>query len=297
HESLKLSADGGHLCICIDVHFGSDGDTTGKLTDLASGHEGVTVVTGPRITGCSGSPPAWPPLESTCSTRDPAKVSTASWMAEPGETTIMRPGLADKGDKDLALYVQGEEQNSDNDTKNNVVHWSSDVIIYAGPSPLLIIDQNGNVLTAVNIAANGLSNPQPGNNLCSAGGGACVGTVPYIEVNDMQNQDTGDIYMQAHDGNIDGGSHVTSPGDHFWGTFTFRDSWQTVTIINHSTRDLVIDNIDVINRTKNPKVTEDTTGHSGADALFAILRQVDPTLVTITNDYNPSPSPGPGPNL
>ena len=26
HESLKLIADGGHLCICIDVHFGSDGD-------------------------------------------------------------------------------------------------------------------------------------------------------------------------------------------------------------------------------------------------------------------------------
>ncbi|HET7128249.1 MAG TPA: hypothetical protein VFJ93_04150, partial [Gaiellaceae bacterium] len=264
HESLKASADGGHLCICLDVHFGSDGSTNVTLKDLASGHEGVTVVTGPRITLCSGSAPSWPPLETNCSTRDPLH-ATPSW-------------LVDNGDKYLALYVQGEAQSSDGST-NNVIHWNSDVVIYSGPSPLLIIDANGNVLTAVNIAANGLSNPEPGNALSGA---------TYIEVNDLVNMGTGDIYMQAHNGTIDGGNHVPPPGsiDHFWGTFTFHDNWQTVTIINHSARDLVIDDIDPINRTARPKVTEDTTGHAGADAKFAIVRQVDPTLITITNDHS-----------
>ncbi|HEX4526566.1 MAG TPA: hypothetical protein VH108_07475, partial [Gaiellaceae bacterium] len=283
HESFHRSADGGHLCICFDLHFGDDSNNTDvELTDLASGHEGVTVTTGPRITKCSTPTPAWPPLDANCSTRDAALVSASSW-------------LVDNGDKNLALYVQGEQQSSDNDSKNNVVHWSSDVVIYAGPSPLLIIDSSGNVSTAVNIAANGLSNPNPTNDLCKTGTSPCAATVPYIEVNDMRNEDTGDIYMQAHDGTIDGGSHVTSPTDHYWGTFTFRDNWKTVTIINHSARDLVIDNIDVINRTKQPKVTEDSNGNAGgADATFAIVRQVDPTLVTITNDHTLS---GGHPNL
>src|SRR5262249_27386409 len=40
---------------------------------------------------------------------------------------------------------------------------------------------------------------------------------------------------------------------------------------------------DVINRTSRPVVTENAPGGS-ADAQFAIVRQVDPTLVTITNN-------------
>src|SRR5262249_26201805 len=154
--------------------------------------------------------------------------------------------LIHTSDKYLALYVEGEEQSSDFDNRHNLIHWNSDVVIYAGPSPLLIINSGGTVETAVNIAANGLSNPEPGNTLAGAA---------YIEVNDLQNQDTGDVYMQSHSGTIDGGNHVVSPSDHYWGTFSFRDNWKTVTIINHSTRDLVIDDIDVINRTRRPVVT------------------------------------------
>ena len=268
HESLKLSSDGGHLCICFDFHFGDDGgQTDGELTDLASGHEGVTVTTGPRITQCTGSAPSWPPLETNCSTRDPLQVTSF---------------LVHTSDKYLALYVQGEEQNSDYHNRTNVIHWNSDVVINAGPSPLLIIDSNGNVVTAVNIAANGLSNPEPGNALAGAA---------YIEVNDLVDQDTGDVYMQSHGGTIDGGNQIgVSPNDHWWGTFSFRDNWKTVTIINHSTRDLVIDDIDVINRTRNPIVTEDTTGNAAANAKFAIVRQVDPSVVTITNDNASGPN-------
>ena len=85
----------------------------------------MTVTTGPRITKCAGSPPAWPPLEANCSTRDDAQVTSL---------------LFTNSDKYLALYVQGEEHNSDFDNRSNAIHWHSDVVIYAGPSPLLIID-------------------------------------------------------------------------------------------------------------------------------------------------------------
>src|SRR5439155_21203754 len=212
-----------------------------KIFDTAAGHEGVTVVAGARIILCTGSPPAGPPTETTCSTRDPIWV--VPWLVtKPDGTTA---------DKYLALFVQGEQHDSDG-ASNNLIRWHSDVVIYSGPSPLLIIDSTGAVQTAVNITVNGLSNPEPTNPLSAAA---------YVEVNDLKNLGTGDIYMRAAGGTITGGNHVPPPGsvDHYWGTFTFHDNWQTVTIINHSARDLVIDDIDVINRTAQPKVTEDTT--------------------------------------
>ena len=97
--------------------------------------------------------------------------------------------------------------------------------------------------------------------------------------------------MQSHNGTIDGGNQVgSSPTDHWWGTFSFRDNWKTVTIINNSTRDLVIDDIDVLNTTRRPIVTEDTTGNAAANAKFAIVRQVDPSVVTITNTHTSGPN-------
>src|SRR5262249_20842363 len=61
-------------------------------------------------------------------------------------------------------------------------------------------------------------------------------------------------------------------------------------------RDLVIDDIDPINRDPNahPRVKENAPGGS-ADAKFSIVRQVDPSLVTITNNFQPGS--GSGPNL
>ena len=83
------------------------------------------------------------------------------------------------------------------------------MVIYSGPSPLLIIDSTGAVQTAVNITVNGLSNPEPTNPLSAAA---------YVEVNDLKNLGTGDIYMRAAGGTITGGNHVPPPGsvDNTW---------------------------------------------------------------------------------
>ena len=51
-----------------------------------------------------------------------------------------------RGDTHLALYVQAEQTNSDADSAHRAtIHWNSDVVIYAGPSPLLIIGPDGKV--------------------------------------------------------------------------------------------------------------------------------------------------------
>ncbi|MFL6033492.1 MAG: hypothetical protein ACJ74I_00290, partial [Gaiellaceae bacterium] len=81
--------------------------------------------------------------------------------------------------------------------------------------------------------------------------------------------------------------------------FSMRDNWQFVTILNHSGRDLVIDDIDPIDCDTNvdptgcpnpprPRVKENAPSGS-ADAKFSIVRQVDPTLITITNDHASGP--------
>ena len=114
---------------------------------------------------------------------------------------------------------------------------------------------------------------------------------PKIEVDDLVNDDSGNVWMQSANGHIDGGTG-TAVTPHYWGTFYWRDNWQKVTILNHSNRDLVIDNIDPINRDVNlhPRVKENAPGGSLADAKFSIVRQVDPTLITITNDHTSGPN-------
>ena len=171
HENVAYGADGGHTCICLDFHFGSDGSTNVTLSDTASGHQGVTVVAGPRIIlGVTTNDPLW---------------------ATPLDTST--------GDPALALYVQAEQTGSA-DTRHRAIHWNSDVVINSGPSPLLIIGPDGKVVTSVNITANGVVNPAPGN---------ALGAHPYVEVNDLVNHMTGDVWMQSSGGAIDGGSLVT----------------------------------------------------------------------------------------
>ena len=129
-------------------------------------------------------------------------------------------------------------------------------MINTGPSPLLHIGPDGKVVTSVNITANGEANPAPG---------SALALHPYVEVNDLINHDTGDVWMQSTGGTIDGGAVV---GPHYWGTFTFRDNWKTVTILNKSSRDLVIDDIQVINASSAPKVELRASG-GNANPNFA----------------------------
>ena len=234
------------------------------LNDTASGHQGMTVVAGPRIIlGVTTNDPLW---------------------ATPLDTST--------GDTHLALYVQAEQSNIDNNgnsgpTRNRKIHWNSDVVIYAGPSPLLIIGPDGKVLTSVNITANGVVNPAPGNALSGPA---------YVEVNDLTNDDSGNVWMQSL-GRRD--RRRLSGRRPLLGHLL--DARQLA--VRHDPQPLEPRPRDRQHRSDQlrldrrptgcpnpprPRVKENAPGGS-ADAKFSIVRQVDPTLITITNDDGTGP--------
>ena len=77
----------------------------------------MTVYTSPRIVFGPGG-----------TTNDPA-------LATPLDTST--------GDVALALYVQAEQPDTDAHTRNRTIHWSSDVVIYSGPDPYLLVGPGG----------------------------------------------------------------------------------------------------------------------------------------------------------
>ena len=135
HDNLHYDFDGTGICICIGPSSGSD-PTNASLDDTASGHQGMTVVAGAADHPRSHD-------------ERPALGDAARHLHGRHAPRALRPGRA--------------ARTPTSTTRNRKIHWNSDVVIYAGPSPLLIIGPDGKVLTAVNIAANGVSNPAPGN--------------------------------------------------------------------------------------------------------------------------------------
>ena len=79
-----------------------------------------------------------------------------------------------------------------------------------------------------------VKNPAPGTGVNTSG---------TAIVADIVNTDVGDIQMDSSNGTIGGGANV---GGHHWGTFTFKQNYQDVTIINQSSLTLQVDNISVI---------------------------------------------------
>ena len=190
----------------------------------------------------------------------------------------------------LVLYVQSEEQ--DNTTGGpHSVKWFSDVAANAGASPSLHVGSDGRVVSAVNIRVNGVTNPAAGDPLSAHS---------YIEVEDLRNTGSADIWMTSQGGAINGGGCFgganndacklgTAAGTHYWGTFTFDMSWASVTILNESDRRLVIDDIDPISRTAVPTVTLRTTPQVATTLTFALRYGVGATLITIRNSHLTGP--------
>ena len=150
------------------------------------------------------------------------------------------------GDSLVALFVQAENWQLERPrTRRQGHHWNSDVVINSGPSPLLIIAPDGTV--GHRREHHGQRGAEPKRAPIATGG--LWRARPYVEVNDHRRTRT-PVISDAVAAAARSTAARTS-ADHYWGTFSFRDNWKTVTIINHSTRDLIIDNIDVINRTAN----------------------------------------------
>ncbi|MBD2412394.1 hypothetical protein FACHB389_10860 [Nostoc calcicola FACHB-389] len=182
--------------------------------------------------------------------------------------------LEDKNKDDLALFVEtfnaplersaGSvdtsdryfDKNQSSESQTRQVTWNADVEILGVPNPVLEVDANGNIAKAVNVSVNG---------------GKTTGAISgNISVDNIQNRGTAEVLFEALNGTIQGTQ----------GTFDFLDTFKSVKITNKSSKQLTVNNIDVVNRTGQPKVGLTATN---VTLNFNIERSVQPTLVDIQN--------------
>ena len=123
-------------------------------------------------------------------------------------TPLQKPG----GYPLLALYV--DTSSASGGVRRD--DWNSNVIILSGPDPDLFIDANGNIVRAINVSVNG------GQRSGQVAGG--------ISVDSIANNSRGQALFQSDHsgGTVIATSLASGP------LFTFRETYQTVTIVNES---------------------------------------------------------------
>jgi hypothetical protein len=172
----------------------------------------------------------------------------------------------------LALYVDASSTTGG----DRRIDWDSNVIILSGPSPDLLIDANGNIVRAINVSVNG---------------GQKTGTVSGpITVDPIINNDRGQALFQADHS----GSSVVSTSLPTGPLFTFRETFQTVSLVNQSPWSLIVKDINVVDETPlvpGNQVTLDANNVAGFQ--FSVNHDFKPTTITVQDTgtgltFNPS---------
>ncbi|KAA5541791.1 hypothetical protein FYK55_16405 [Roseiconus nitratireducens] len=178
----------------------------------------------------------------------------------------------DGGFSHLALYVQANEGQVDGGGGGNRtfdIRWDADVVINSGPSPELVIDANGTIQRAVNVSVDD----------GAAGASRTSGTIASddIVVNDIVNDDAGEVLFEAKDGVINGDQ----------GEFSMLDGYEFVSIINGSDKDLILNRIDVVNtaatNSSSPPRPRIVLVSDDVNIDFDLQRDIDPSLVDVQN--------------
>ncbi len=163
---------------------------------------------------------------------------------------------------------------------------TTDVRILSGRSPVLVVSNGGLILTAINVTVHDSvtnTNLVQGNTINSGD--------TEIFVNDIHNPGIGHVLFRAE--SISGGNGA--PADSSEGLWTFVQSLSKVLIVNNWTKNIKINNIDVLT-TDKPTVTltkvSDTSdspdGNPGVSVTltFRIDTAVLPSLIDIENTTN-----------
>ncbi len=162
----------------------------------------------------------------------------------------------------LALYVDADVD-STYTSATRQVEWNSNVIILSGPNPDLLIDANGNIVRAINISVNG---------------GQKTGTVNgFVSVDPITNNDRGQVLFQTDNS----GNSVVATSLPTGPLFTFRETFQTVSIVDESSN-LVLNDINVVNTTPlepGNQVTLNANSVSGFQ--FNVNHDFKPTTITV----------------
>ena len=169
-------------------------------------------------------------------------------------------------------FIVGHHNNtSGHVTANRTIHWNADVVSLAGPSPLLIVDANGTVdpsstitptISATQITVPDINDSDSGTItfVANQSFGFIPGFSPEIDNN------------KSADGLIDGSSS----------TFSYQQTTNAIKILNYSTLDLVVNNIDVLNSSTANRNVDINIDNDGAFA-FNVVHTFAPTLVDIEN--------------
>jgi hypothetical protein len=161
-------------------------------------------------------------------------------------------------DRHHALFDIGDEHTTNVFSLARNIDWNSDVFLTAGPSPTLVIDASGQVTQAQNISY--------------------TVTASQIIVNDIFFTDPGTALFTIK--NVDGTGAPTPQITGTQSTFGFQENFDNVTITNASYKNLVINNIDPVNRTTIPEVTIDVPD---VPFQFTVGQKFTPTLISIQN--------------
>lgn len=141
--------------------------------------------------------------------------------------------------------------------------WNADVILQSGPSPTLVVNAAGLVVTAVNVTVDN------GHGVGWQTSGAS------FKVDDIINDDRGQAMFKG------GGSILRNTDDPL---FTFRDTYRNVTLTNESDRTMRVSKIDVINRTAvTPAHEVFIRIPTDSGFQFDVTHDFKPTFVLVEN--------------
>ncbi len=202
---------------------------------------------------------------------------TTNVIGDAGATVTAGPrgvgpaNLENKGAL-IALYVDAEDSGV-SATESRTVVWNANVNLIDGVSPILVIGPNGNI-----VQASGLSvNDGPGNPTQTSG----QITSSTIVVNDLAAANTGQALFV-------GANSVTNSANNPYPVFNVSNDYQAITIINQSSKDLEIQNIETATGTSTPMVQIDSPNVTKDTIPFKFsIVQSDQTVVDIENQ-NPN---------
>ncbi len=230
------------------------GATTGGITTNVDPHSDCTALGGDtNSTGIAD-------VETTAdiTTEAGALVTTHTLQVSAGMGTYTHnaPGH----ERSHALFDVGDEHSTDVFSPVRNIDWNSDVFLTAGPSPTLVINSSGQVTEAQNISYTETAN--------------------QVIVNNVFFTDPGTAHFTIAGINGLPTPQITGTQS----TFGFQENFDNVTITNASLLDLVINQIDPVNRTTIPEVTIDVPN---VPFQFTVGQKFTPTLITIQDTAPP----------
>jgi hypothetical protein len=182
-------------------------------------------------------------------------------LAGPGvPAPYVTPLQTPSGYPFLALYVDAASAAGG----ARQVGWDSNVVILSGPNPDLLIDANGNIVRAINVSVNG---------------GKRSGTVSGpVTVDAINNTDRGQVLFRADNS----GSSVLStlvPGGPL---ITFRETFQTVSLVNQSPFDMILNGIQAVDTTPLVPGNQVTLDANSVSLFqFSVNHDFKPTTITV----------------